>query len=297
WVPDDGTGTASLTANNGFTRRHDFIIKQSAPKGTFGFFLPLSAVFGFCADYTQGMFGFRQDIKMVRQSDNDAIFRTNAAGAGMCEITKISWLMPHIQPNDVRKMALYKQIQDHTSYEAPFRQHVCDTFSVPETTSTTWRVGVRTAPEKPAFIIIGLQTAKAGNQEKNVSIFDHCKLKDMHVVLNTTRYPQMDYLTDFDKMQFSQVFKSFDDFPMKYYGVDKLLSNSSVDPTKFKTLFPLQVFDVSKQSERLLQGIVDITVKMSFHANCPANTQAYALVISNRILKIRSDGQKMDVIH
>ena len=39
-------------------------------------------------------------------------------------------------------------------------------LSVPETTNFTWRLSVKTAPEKPRFIIVGLQTAKDGDQTK-----------------------------------------------------------------------------------------------------------------------------------
>ena len=64
----------------------------------------------------------------------------------------------------------------------------------------------------------------------------------------------------------------------------------------FKLLYPIHVFDVSKQSERLTEGDVDLTVRMEFSANVPANTQAYVLVISDRMLKFKSDGSKMSVL-
>ena len=56
------------------------------------------------------------------------------------------------------------------------------------------------------------------------------------------------------------------------------------------------MFDVSKQSERLAEGVVDLTVKMEFSENVPADTQAYALVISDRMLQFKSDGSKMSVV-
>ena len=43
---------------------------------------------------------------------------------------------------------------------------------------------------------------------------------------------------------------------------------------------------------RLTKGVVDLTVRMEFSASVPANTQAYALVISDRMLKFKSDGSK-----
>ena len=41
---------------------------------------------------------------------------------------------------------------------------------------------------------------------------------------------------------------------------------------------------------------MDLTVKMEFSANVPADTQAYALVISGRMLEFKSDGSKMSVL-
>ena len=54
-------------------------------------------------------------------------------------------------------------------------------FSVPQTTSTVWRLGVSSAPENPRWVLIGLQTNKSGNQERTAAIFDHCNLTNMQV--------------------------------------------------------------------------------------------------------------------
>ena len=50
-------------------------------------------------------------------------------------------------------------------------------LSVPESTNFTQRRSVKTAPEKPIFIIIGFETDKDGDQTKNPSNFDHVNLK------------------------------------------------------------------------------------------------------------------------
>ena len=70
-----------------------------------------------------------------------------------------------------------------------------------------------------------------------------------------------------------------------------------MDPIRYKSLYPIFVVDVSKQSERLNQGVVDITVEMSFETNVDAGTIAHALLISDRKLKFQSDGKKMNVVY
>ena len=79
-------------------------------------------------------------------------------------------------------------------------------LSVPESTSFTWRLSVKTAPEKPRFIIVGFQTAKDGDETKNPSTFDHVNLRNAYVMLNSDRYPAVDYNLSFAKQKFSRVY-------------------------------------------------------------------------------------------
>ena len=76
--------------------------------------------------------------------------------------------------------------------------------------------------------------------------------------------------------------------------MDELISNSSIRPDNYKTLFPLFVFDVTKQSEKLKTSVSDIHIKASFNNNNPpANTIAYAVIISDRLFHFVSDGSKI----
>ena len=140
-----------------------------------------------------------------------------------------------------------------------------------------------------------MQTDKSSNQENNADVSDHCNLTNMQVWLNHSGYPSVDMATYFDKIQYAGVYKSFYDFANRYYGIDNLLAGGAVNPAAFKSLYPIHIFVVSKQSERLT-GVVDLTIPMEFSANVPANTQAYALIISDRMLKFKSDGSKMNVL-
>ena len=146
------------------------------------------------------------------------------------------------------------------------------------------------------MVLIGLQTGKSGDQQQNPALLDHCNVTNMQVLLNHTRYPSVDMLPDFAKEQFAGVYKSFIDFDSRYYGIDSLLAGRDVNPSSFKDQYPVHVFDVSKQNERLTEGIVDINVKMEFSVPVHANTQAYALMICDRMLKFKSDGSQMCVL-
>ncbi len=91
-----------------------------------------------------------------------------------------------------------------------FRMRQCNVAGISKrATSFDWRLGVRTAPEKPRHILIALQEDRSNNQEKDASIFDNLKVKQMSVVLNDTKYFSRDVIIDFSKHQFIEHYRMF----------------------------------------------------------------------------------------
>ena len=112
-------------------------------------------IFGFCEDYDKIVYGSKHNLTLVRKTDDDVIFRGAAAGAGKVSVDKISWFMPHVIPADAEKFSIYKTFESKVKAPVAYRTGQCDMLSVPETASFTWRLRVKTAPEKPRFIIVG----------------------------------------------------------------------------------------------------------------------------------------------
>lgn len=296
WTKDTAA-TAVIADNTGFAVRQAYLIQKPTAKGTFSFIVPLKHIFGFCDDYEKIVYGFKHTLTLVRKTDDDAIFRANAAGSGKVNIDKISWFMPHIIPADMERMQLYKTIESKATLPVAFRARQCDTITVPQSTTFSWRLSVKTSPEKPRYILVGFQTEKDGDQEKNPSVFDHCDLKNMYIMMNQERYPAVDYNLSFPNQQFSRAYYEASRFSEKFYGMDQLVTQSNITPSDFKDLFPIMVFDVSKQSERLKSGVVDIQIKATFNAAAPAGTEAFAVVVSDKMLNFQSDGAKMSVVY
>src|SRR5271169_3642087 len=100
--------------------------------------------------------------------------------------------------------------------------------------------------------------------------------------LNSERYPMLDTKTNFERNEFIKLYDMFDDFEKDYYGIDSLVSGIQVNVASYKSLFPIIVFDVRKQNEQIKVGVIDIQVKFEFSAAVPADTIAYAVIISGR---------------
>ena len=74
--------------------------------------------------------------------------------------------MSNVIPADAEKFSIYKTIESKVKLPVASRTRHCDMLSVPELTSFTWRLNVKTAPEKLRFFIVGFQTDKDCNKTK-----------------------------------------------------------------------------------------------------------------------------------
>ena len=82
----------------------------------------------------------------------------------------------------------------------------------------------------------------------------------------------------------------FVDFKKYAYRYDELVGGTQVNFPAFNSLFPILVFKVREQSEVVKTGVIDMRITLKT-APIPANTHAYALIISDRVFKLASDGK------
>jgi hypothetical protein len=115
--------------------------------------------------------------------------------------------------------------------------------------------------------------------------------------LNTYSYPEDDYNLSFPNSQVARAYRGVATLSTKLYGLNELITNSNISPIEYRILYPLFVFDVFKHKEKLKLSSVDIKIEATFDDNVPAGIKAYALIISDKICKFKSDGTKLSVIN
>ena len=302
WIKDTGEGNTVTDGNNpneGFKLRRNYIINMPAAKGTFCFKIPLKHFLGFCEDYKKILYGMQQRLTLTRTGDDNAIFRADNVDVGKVDITGIKWFMPHVIPSDMYRLQLDKIIEKKEKILVGYRMLQCDNTSITGT-EFTWRLGVKSSPDIPRFIIVGFQIGRNNNQEQNPARFDNCDIGNIYVTLNAKRYPDTDYDINFNENRFCRIYGDSSTFRKKFYNMDELVSNHNINPVDYKNLYPIFVFDVTKQSEKLKTAVSDIHVKMRFNTNPaldndgnPRNVMAYAVIISDRLFHFVSDGSKI----
>ena len=299
WAPDTiivDNNIANKEDNKGFKKRFKYIMSDSTTTGSFEFKIPLKHFLGFCEDYKKVLYGMQQKLTLTRTTDDNAVFRAGA-DEGKVNLKRISWFMPHVIPSDAYRLQLDKVIEKKEKIPVGYRMLQCDSTQVPTNIkSFTWRLGVKSSPDIPRFIIVGFQTNKNNNQTTNPALFDHCNINNIYVTLNAKRYPDTDYNNDFRKNQYSRIYGDTALFRKKFFNMDELVSNPGIGVMDYKHLFPLFLFDVSKQSEKLKTSVSDIHIKATFNNlpnTPPADTMAYAVIISDRLFHFVSDGSKI----
>jgi len=230
-------------------------------------------------------------------TDNQAIHRgQGVASNGKINLTNISWRVPHVKPEITKIMELRNIIEKKQTIPVAFPARTSESQIVPQARNFSWRTNVLSGVEKPRWIIVGFQTNKTQTQEQNPTVFDHLNLINAYVTLNSEKYPVFDVITSFPTNDYSILYEMFDNFKTDYYGFNSLVGGTQVNYPAFKNLFPIIVFDVRHQAERLKSGIVDMQLKFTFAVDVPANTTAYTLIISDRLYKLESDGKNVVMI-
>ena len=266
WIKDTGEGntvTDGDNPNEGFKLRRNYIINMPNTRGTFNFKIPLKHFLGFCEDYRKVLYGMQQRLTLTRTSNDNAIHRADNIAVGKVKIKNISWFMPHVIPSDAYRLQLDKIIEKKEKIPVGYRMLQCDSTIISGSTFT-WRLGVKSSPDIPRFIIVGLQTGRSNSQTENPARFDHCDVRNIYVTLNAKRYPDTDYNIDFGENKFSRVYADASLFRKKFFNMDELVSNHNINPVDYKNLYPLFVFDVTKQSEKLKTAVSDIHVNFFF---------------------------------
>ncbi|XP_065642662.1 uncharacterized protein LOC136074286 [Hydra vulgaris] len=259
FVKADGTAYANADAvaltNNGIMHLFNRITYQLSNK-------EIEAVNNIGQATTMlGMLNYANDFQLAqglnrlwyKDSTSTAVLADNTGLAGVAAekviLNKIQLLMPNLIPSGEEKKRLIDEIKNKVTIPVSFRKGQCNTTTVQQATSFNWELPSQTSPENPRYVIVGFQTNRAnGDQTVNASIFDHCDLKNMFIMLNNNlRYPAEDDNLSLPNQQISRIYREVSMFKERYYGMNELIAKSNISPSDYRDLYPIFVFDISKQ--------------------------------------------------
>lgn len=279
WVSSSGKINSSLDAN------------AVDSNGNFSFCVRLGSLLGFAEDYTKMVVNARHELVLIRSAnDKNAVHWTAGPAVGGAQDTnvenitvklqKLCWRIPYVTLSDEQRVALLKQLSRGTSIPVEYRSwELYEYPTLPKASKQSWTVKTASQLEKPRYVIVAFQTDKKNNLKANASHFDHCKLTNMKLHLNSISYPYDDLKLDFSNNHFALLYDMYSRFQESYYGT---APRPLLTKDMFKNHAPMVVIDCSKQNESIKSAPVDIRLEFETSEDFPDNTSAYCLIIHDK---------------
>jgi len=108
------------------------------------------------------------------------------------EITlfKVQWRMPHVLLNEINKLSMLRALESWRYLSMAFLSwHLYEFPPLHRTTKHSWAIKTATQLEKPRYVFFALQVGRKNIMSENTSRFDHCKLNNVKLYLNSECYP------------------------------------------------------------------------------------------------------------
>ncbi|XP_050423372.1 uncharacterized protein LOC126835125 [Adelges cooleyi] len=269
--------------NAGWTFKNSSSISDT--NGHFTACIPLKYWLGFFEHYRKFLLNSRIELILTRSNSdlNALIKKSDDATTGSVNIKNIVWKVPHVSVDDSQRLKLMKIVEKEKHLFIPFRSF--ETYTYPElgdTKNVLWNLKTSTKLEKPRYIIVGLQKNRNNSITADKSEFDHSKLKNIKVFLNSNVYPYDNLNLDFTHNDFTLLYNMYTSFQESYY--ENGLRNPILSPKLFLSNAPIIVLDVSKQNDSEISSTIDLRLEIEADDNL-TGVSAYCMLIHDRIVE------------
>lgn len=272
--------TDYATYNEGFTKRKTLLTGSAANN----IHLPLNR-FGYFQSFKDQISpNGKVSFEVRLESDDNVIFRANAANAGRYIITKfVLWVPKMVLTPSGQKMFVEKYLKPHTW--AYLNERI---ESSPVSRQRTGKFRITNAIRKPRHVFVWvLNTAKLGDQEQNMFVFNTYNIADNKTITraqlelaNGVFYPErvMDPT--------NEIGKAYRDLIEYTKGFNDHLSGPTIDLKSFQNLYGILYFDLTHQEEELKEGDTKLELSYQLNGGPDADYSIYALILNEEEISV-----------
>ena len=292
-----GSDDLSIGFDRDRGRRQRELTNNKTQKGKYHDRIYLKDVLGF-ADYQEkGTYGLGYKLTLTRNTDNAVLNKANAINLGKIKINALEWYVPHYTPSIQQQSILSKQILNKTPTQIQYPERSVFMKEVNTQNFWTFELGTQEGINIPTWIFVAFQqNDRQHDQNLNNDTFVRLPVISAQVVIGTERYPDSAILLNYDDDDYSQgyglikeAFRGLtkDDILQPYINEDDFRSSNEANNIGYN----IYAFDIRYQKN--FENAQPIKVEFKFSENIAAGIYGYALVLTNRLASITSDGQRM----
>ena len=261
----------------------------------------LKVFFGFAEHQEKGTYGFGYKLTLTRNTDNAVLNKDNAVANGRVKINSLAWYIPHYSPNLEEFTKLMNQIKKNTPTLLHYPERSVFMKEVNTQNLWTFKLGTQEGIKVPIWIFVAFQQIDRQNdQNLNNDTFYRPLVTSAQCIIGTEKYPDSSILLNYNDDIYSQgygknkeAFKALtkDNLLQQYKSEHDFRSSNDGDNIGYN----IYAFDIRYQKN--FENSQPIKVEFKFDGVVPAGIYGYALVLTNRLVSISSDGQRMFVLN
>ena len=292
-----GSDDLSIGFDRDRTRRRNELTNNKNIKGKYHVRIYLKDIFGYAEYQQKATYGFGYNLTLTRNNDNVVLNKGNVINIGKIKINAIEWYVPHYTPSIQQQSILSKQIINKTPTEINYPERSVFMKEVNTQNFWTFELGTQQGINIPTWIFVAFQqNDRQHDQNLNNDTFVRLPVISAQVVIGTERYPDSGILLNYDDDDYSQgyglikeAFKALteDDILQPYISEDDFRSSNEGNNIGYN----IYAFDIRYQKN--FENAQPVKVEFKFSENIPAGIYGYALVLTNKLISISSDGQRM----
>ena len=292
-----GSDDLSIGFDRDRTRRRNELTNIKNIKGKHHDRIYLKNVIGFAEQQEKATYGLGYKLTLTRNSDNAVLNKGNAINNAKVRINATEWYVPHYTPTMKQQRILSDQILNKTPTQIQYPERSVFMKEVNTQNFWTFELGTQESINIPTWIFVAFQqNDRQHDQNLNNDTFVRLPVISAQVVIGTERYPDSAILLKYDDDDYSQgyglikeAFKALtkDDILLPYITEDDFRSSNNGNDIGYN----IYAFDIRYQKS--FENAQPVKVEFKFSENINAGIYGYALVLTNRLVSITSDGQRM----
>ena len=292
-----GSDDLSIGFDRDRGRRQRELTNNKTQKGKYHVRIYLKDVFGFAEYQEKATYGLGYKLTLTRNTDNAVLNKANAINLGKIKINALEWYVPHYTPSIQQQSILCKQILNKTPTLIQYPERSVFMKEVNTQNVWTFELGTQEGINIATWIFVAFQqNDRQHDQNLNNDTFVRLPVISAQVVIGTERYPDSAILLNYDDDDYSQAYglikEAFraltkDDILKPYITEDDFRSSNEGNNIGYN----IYAFDIRYQKN--FENAQPIKVEFKFSENIAVGIYGYALVLTNRLVSITSDGQRI----
>ena len=278
-------------------RRKNELANNKSIKGKYHIRIYLGDIFGFAEHQEKGKYGLGYKLTLTRNTDNAVLNKDDAVGNGRIKINSLDWYIPHCSPNLEEYNKLMQQIRKSTPTLLHYPER--SVFMKEVNTQNLWsfELGTREGINVPIWrFVVFQQNDRQNDQIFNNDTFFRPLVTSAQCIIGTDKYPDSGILLNYNDDVYSQSYGQIKE-AIKALTKNNLLQQH-ISERDFRSSndgnnigYIIYAFDLRYRKD--FESSQPIKVEFKFDGVVPIGIYGYALVSTNRLTSISSDGQRM----